>query len=171
MLPNTGSLREDTPGPFSIAYGDVSSFRLYGEALADAPAVLELYGQQGAVVGAAYDSRFTLTNPFNRSREGLALLESTLIITRFTLSYTDSAGFRARVVADDGVEESVTLARRVGSPSNIIGEVVLDTDQGSVPVGREVKEVAVTISALDWLPLTISNIGWTGQLFQRARSM
>lgn len=171
VVSGLGSLRPNSGENFVAAYNSASQYRFFGDGLPSVDAVIAEFGVTGLVVGARQDSYFTLTNPFPRNGNGKALLTGSLTITRYTVNYSSSSGLLGKVTSESGDSVTRQNARYMGSPLNVIGDVIVADGTASVPVGREVKNCEVTIQALDWWPLTVTSIGWTGQLFQRARSM
>ncbi len=166
-----GSLRLNSGGSFALAYNATSRYRFFGN---DLPTYVETtadFGTQGLMVGAKQDSSFTLTNPFHRNGNGRAILNTNLTLTRYVVNYTHSSGLTGDVASASGDTTYRRNARYLGDESNRVGEVVVTDGSASIPVGREVKNCEVTVRALDWWPLTVTSISWSGQLFQRARSL
>ncbi|MGJ8863393.1 hypothetical protein ABFP36_23710, partial [Salmonella enterica subsp. enterica serovar Kentucky] len=52
---------------------------------------------------------------------------------------------------------------------NFIGAAPILYTSVRVPVGKEVREFKVTLSAMTWLPFGIASIEWTGHWFNNAR--
>jgi hypothetical protein len=50
-----------------------------------------------------------------------------------------------------------------------MGEQPITTATLPISVGREVRECEYTLKAKTWLPLTITNIEWTAQVFDNTR--
>lgn len=105
--------------------------------------------------GVAYPAFVDLTNPFVRDREGKAQTRGELNLTEFFLTLTRTAGVKASwidhdgTVMQDGFREAYQRIRY----------------NQSVWIGRESKDVQVRVEAVDWLPLTINGIQWTGNWF------
>lgn len=170
VLAGTTSLTVSTPGDWKVAFDDSSDWRLFGDALANASTLIAQYpAATGLRAGAAMRASFEPTNPFVFDSKGKAILSGRLTVTKYAVSYSDSSGFVATVTAPSGAVVGQYNARITGNVGNLIGRTVVTDGSFTVPIGREAREYTARIESIDWLPLTLTDIEWTGQLFNRAR--
>ena len=160
------------PELLSAAVSTASEFSLLGTKLS----LLEALREQIEVldshlwVGAVSEAYVTPTNPYVRDRNGRAVLSGRLTLVQVAPSVVRTSGMIADVETSNGSLRAKEFNGRVlGLSSNQVGRQ--PTADVLVPfgVGREVRECAYTLRSKDWLPLTITSIEWTGQVFNRVR--
>lgn len=105
--------------------------------------------------GVAFPAYADLTNPFVRDRDGKAQTNGTLTLVNLTVTLTGTAGFQSSWIDHDGTVQLDGFREQYER---------INYHQ-DVWVGREVKDVQVRLSALDWLPMTINSIAWKGNWF------
>ena len=82
----------------------------------------------------------------------------------------ETAGFEWTVESSGAEDETgVVTSRIVGDPLNLLGRINPVDFQRTLTVGRENKQYGLTISSINWLPLTVNGLDWEGQLFNRTR--
>lgn len=106
--------------------------------------------------GVAFPAYVDLTNPFVRDKEGKAKLDGRLNLTSLQVTTTRTAGLKSSWIDYDGVAQMADWRE----------EYSRIRYNHLVWVGREVKDVQVRLSAVDWLPLTINAIAWKGNWFK-----
>jgi hypothetical protein len=105
-----------------------------------------------------------------RDGKGKAILSGRLTVTKFIMAFKSSIGFDWKLTYRDTViTERSFNGRILGDPSNVIGIEPIVTGQYSIPVGRETRQYALSISARRWYPLTVSALEWSGQFFNRVQ--
>lgn len=110
------------------------------------------------------------TNPYVRDQNGKSILDGRLTITGVTLSLADTGGLVARVITTNGQTEWPDfIGRLTGNPENVVGRQPIVSDSMQIGIGAETRECSYTVESKNWLPLTITAIGWTGQYFNRVR--
>lgn len=126
------------------------------------------------MIGAAFDSYVTLTNPYVRDRDGIAILDGRLTLGNLNVTVFESSAMDASIC--DLVDANNTMfqntLRWIARDAN---SWVLNTqqvaDSASVVVGvyKEIRDCKVRLAGRSWLPLTLSSIEWQGQFFTRRR--
>lgn len=124
-----------------------------------------------AVVGVDFDSYVELTPPYTRDRNGVAVVNGRLVVTRYTLSVYETGGMDAVLI--DATERMQKVAkfngRRVGMSDNLVGRQPSSSAYLSAPCGRANTEHRMRVQAHTWLPLTVTAVSWTGQYFNHSR--
>lgn len=154
----------------SLVYDNSTDMFLLGTSMEQADAVIPSWRAEpaGLVVGWDYPAEVALTNPFMRSREGDPKLSGRLTLTRYLISVLNTGGMLATVVTPNGLQATVENSGSIlGTPSSTLGEQPISSGIISIPVGYEVRECTVTLKAKEWLPLTVTSVGWIGQHFLR----
>lgn len=111
------------------------------------------------------------TNPFIRDQNDKALIGGRLTIQKAVVQLVDSGGVDAFLTTTGRGEYQVVdwSGRTLGRPSAEIGIQPISTNPIPVPIGREIREFSWRLRAKSWLPLTITAVEWSGQLFYNAR--
>lgn len=163
-----GSLHDATTG-FAAAYNNATNEFLHGvDSLYEVAGMVADFGHDtGITVGYPFDAYWTPTNPSQRDGDGKAIKAGRLVVTSTLLAFEDSSGFRSVVTAYGQDTEYTFNGRILGDNNNVVGKVPVTDGLKSVVVGRGSKEYTQTIHALTWLPLTLTSVDWTGQLFHR----
>lgn len=123
------------------------------------------------VVGTEYTATVELTNPYVRDQKEKAVLTGRTVINKLVVSCSESLGFDWVLTSDGTTTSGTELSRVVGDPGNILGVYIPTDFSRSIPIGRDNKRYTVQLSAMSWLPLTIDNVDWEGQLFNRVRRL
>lgn len=120
--------------------------------------------------GWEYPSSLTLTNPYLRDRNDKAITTGRLTLMSYSVTVHDSGGLAAYREDPNETKQIVKFdGRLLTRKQNVIGRApILDTSV-TVPVGKEIRECSVTLTALTWLPLGIASIEWTGHWYNNAR--
>jgi hypothetical protein len=127
-------------------------------------------GTKPGVVGVAYTGSVDFTSPFVRDQNDKALVNGRLVVNRYTLSVTDTAGMDAyRTDVTGSTRVFGFNGRRVGLSNNQVGMQPVTTATLDVPCGRANIEHRMSFRTRTWLPLTISAVEWVGQLFNNAK--
>ena len=119
--------------------------------------------------GFEFKSYVTLTSPYRRDQNGVAVTTGRLTVSRVDVSYRDTAGLVGVMDTERGSKTVLDFnGRLLGSKSS---EYPLNLATSSVPmfIGRESREYQLTINAHDWRPFTLTTVEWTGQYFYNAR--
>lgn len=156
----------------SVALGNTHYSFLFGDSLNNAARFFGQIpdGQASAWVGAVADAWVTPTNPFMRDQNGKALVDGRLTLTQVTLTLATTGGVTVRVKTPNSDKVWTDFISRVmGAKDNIIGKQPLYTGNLVAGIGAEVRECDYSLSAQTWQPLTLTAIGWTGQIFTRVR--
>lgn len=171
VLAGSGSVTATGTDDWAVAFDTRSERRLTGAHLPDVNSLLTAYpGEPGLVVGAIQQASFSPTNPFMRDGKDKAILSGRLTIGRFTLAFKESTGFDWTLTYRGLVSTTVTFNGRVlGYPDNVVGIEPISTGQHNIPVGREARQFALTISARHWYPFTATGLEWGGQFFNRVQ--
>lgn len=135
-------------------------------------AFTELYPTElaRAWVGFTFDAYVTPTNPFMRDRNNKPILGGRYTLGQVRVSVADTAAMLAEVTSSNGTRTALDFNGRViGSSSFILGEQPIATTTLPFTVGKEIRACEYTLRAKSWLPLTITNIEWTMQVFNNTR--
>jgi len=111
------------------------------------------------------------TNPFIRDKNDKAIINGRLTIQKATVQLVDSGGVEAFLTTASRGEYRVVdwSGRTLGRLTSEVGIQPITTSPVPVPMGREIREFSWRLRAKSWLPLTITAIEWSGQLFYNAR--
>lgn len=164
----SSSISGSSVGDFAAAFDSSSPRKFLGDSLANVTALQAQYPDgTGLRCGILMDSEFEPTNPFAEDRNGKAITTGQLTVTKLVVSYRDSSGWSSTMTAGQQVIEQVFNARILGSLMNNIGVITIDSDQTTIPIGKETRDYTLRIKSLNWLPLNLTKIEWVGQFFNR----
>lgn len=170
------SYMNPTNGPkegMAVALERLNDKQFIGQPMTDYSDFLAQYPtqQNAAWVGAIYPAYVTPTNPYSKDRNGQSILTGRLTLNSVKVAVAETGGMEGWVSRNTGQVSRVLdfTGRYLASPSNIIGKQPIVSATLSVIVGGEVRECSYTLRAKTWLPLTITSIDWTGQLFLNTR--
>lgn len=171
VMTNTGSLRDNTPGDWSVAFDNSTEYQFIGAALNQQSVLSSRFPTAvGMWAGVKQDSYLTPTNPYVKDRAGKAIMTGRLTVTKLTMSFTNSSG--VTVVVDSNTDSSqVSNSYVLGNPAVRVGRVPVSTGQLSIPVGKANVEYESTFKANTWLPMTITGIDWVGQFFNNTQRL
>lgn len=157
----------------SAALDNTHTGYLFGASWDKAPALVAQLdaGAASAMWVGAWDMAIIVpTNPYVRDQNGKSVLDGRLTLTSVTVSLSDTSGLVARVVTTNGQTEWPDfIGRLTGNPANVIGRQPVVSSNMVVGIGAETRECSYTIESKNWLPITITALGWTGQYFNRVR--
>lgn len=171
VVGSPGSLHLATTG-FAAAYDDQTDEHLLGvndssDTVELAQLIADAGHSTGLTLGAPYPAYWQPTNPSQRDDNGKSITAGRLVVTRLSVAFTGSSGFRS-VVTAFGADATFTFNGRVlGDVNNVIGRVPITAGVQSIPVGRGSRDYSQTIHALTWLPMNLTAVDWVGQLFNR----
>jgi hypothetical protein len=160
----------------AIALGsNAGVYRLIGRPLAQASTLIAdiPVAEDVAVVGALFEAETEPTAPYIRTREGRAILDSRLTVTKLIVTVADTSALRTalRGISTDVVDEELGIdwiARPLGNWV-LNTQQIVDTASITVPVLKEVRDYRLRLFSRNWLPLTLSSIEWSGQFFTTRR--
>lgn len=113
-----------------------------------------------------YPAYVTPTNPYILDSNGKAIVSGRLTLMGVNVSVADTGGLIGEVTTPNGTTRPTSFTGHIiGRKTNLVGRAPIVTTNVSVSIGREVRECSYTLSARDWLPLTITAIEWHGQFF------
>ncbi len=121
-------------------------------------------------VGVPYESFATLTSPYPRDNSDAVITVGRTTVNRLVISYASTGALG--VFLDSPYEQQVVLrfiGNVVGADVNRVGEITLQRGVQSAAIGREVREYAATVTALDWFPLAVTAIDWVGQYLNNTK--
>lgn len=156
----------------SLAFNNTVDEYMLGSSYARASDLELQYPSKRAAMVAGWNSEayVTPTNPYILDRNDKAIVTGRLTLTKVTVSVADTGGMVGRLDGKFGSSVVATYTgRAVGSSTNLVGRAPISTADVSVPAGREVRDFTYTLSARNWLPLTITAIEWSGQFFNNTR--
>ena len=156
-----------------VAFGNTSPYFLLGTPLGQLTEFLEQYPEGSGThlwAGVQNDAFTTPTNPYVRDQKGKAILNGRLTLGRVSVNIVQSSGLVVEVTTANSTFTTQDFnGRLLGRASNVIGRQPIVSTAITATVGKEVRECTYTLRAKRWLPLTISSIEWTGQMFNNAR--
>ncbi|KAF1043428.1 MAG: hypothetical protein GAK35_02212 [Herbaspirillum frisingense] len=143
-----------------------SEFAEYGAFRDDYPTIPD----SAFWTGFQYDAYVDLTPPFVRDQNDRAIVNGRLVVNRYSVSVTETAGLDAFLTAVSTTKQVLSFnGRRVGRSNNVVGRQPVTTTSLNVPAGRANTEHSLRLQARLWFPMTISAIEWVGQFFNNAR--
>lgn len=167
----TGALLPSTPDLY-VAFDNTSDYYMIGDEWANKDTLYaEFPDGTNPRMGYGFESQFTPTNPYAKDRNDKAILTGRLVVTKLLLALAKTAGIIVDITARRTTNTLEYNARIVGSPANVVGEEAIETYTQSVPIGHANEEYVVTIKSRRWLPMTITNMDWVGQFFNRVQRM
>lgn len=160
-----GSLADKDPTRLAQAFG-AGEQQYEGHFLSDNPDPAP-----GAYIGVSFKAGVTPTNPFPKDRDGKPISFGRMTLGRVKVTLAETGGCEIYSVLRDGAPNLVASFSgfSVGMPATALGTQPIVARQVSAYIGGEVRECSYTIAALRWLPITITQIEWTGQLFNSNR--
>lgn len=157
----------------SAAVVQASPYWLLGttvDKLADFMAQLPDLTTDQLYVGVVSPAVVAPTNPYVRDQNGKPILAGRTTLSQVAPTVVDTSGLR--YVLTWGGEDKASAeyrGRTLGFSNNLIGRQPVTNIRLTYGVGREVRECAYRFESIDWLPLTISAVDFTGQFFNRSR--
>ena len=120
--------------------------------------------------GKRYSSRYKPTMPLFKDQNGIAINTSTLIINSMLVSYEDTGHFNFLVTSDyvDTTTQEFQ-SRPVGDVSTIVGTQPIRSGVFLADVGSDRALAEVEISTDLYLPMTLTDLEWTGQFTKQGR--
>lgn len=157
----------------SVAVDDTQPQWLLGTPIADIAnfrAQLPSLPDTALWVGAISPASVTPTNPYYRDQNGKPVLNGRLTLGQVAPTVVDTSGVKY-VLSWGGVDQATQeyRGRTLGFNNNIVGQQPVTNIRLTYGVGREVRECAWRLDSLDWLPLSVSAIDYTGQWFSHSR--
>lgn len=147
------------------------SRRWHGRDDGRADLLWEEFGEDpNTVLGYQFPSAVTLTSPYMRDRQDRPILAGDLTVSYLNVGVSDAGACKIDVSSPYGSFTAEEWHGRVlMSPSITTPEISLQTTSILAPVELETRDYAATISAVKWLPLTVTSVEWVGQYFNRIR--
>ncbi len=168
----------DTPGwhneadGLSVAANASSEYFLLGGPREQAEELIEEFPgiETALVVGMVSPGMVTPTNPFVMDSQSRPVLTGRLTLTGVTIDLVDTGGVLGFVTRNGVERQALTFeARVIGDSDNLLARQPLHTGQVRLGIGAEARDCSWTLRTVDWLPLTVSGVDWTGQHFNRVR--
>ena len=124
------------------------------------------------LAGYSFPAYVTPTNPFPRDNKDNAIVNCRMTLGKLDVSLANSGGMKLSITTSGGTKVVLdSKARILGFNNNIVGQQPISTYTDTALIGKEIREVAYTIAAQSWLPMTVASIEWTGQYFNNVRRM
>lgn len=145
---------------------------LMGASYADKEAFKAAYPTElsNAWVGTPQEAYVTPTNPFIRDQQGKALLTGRFTLGKVVVAVADTSGLVAELATPNGVNTALDFNGRIlGRKDPLLPGQPIVTAHLPFYCGKEVRAMEYTLKSKSWLPLTITNIEWTGQVFTSTR--
>lgn len=155
-----------------VAVGRGHEAFLFGDKLSNVDRlVAQIPGSEPYLwIGSTVPAKVQPTNPFQRDRNGKAIVEGRLTLTQVTPSFDNTSGMEFEVETRNGsVRKPVNVERVMGNKDNLVGEQPVASGRVVCGVGHEVRECSYTIHSVTWMPITITALSWVGQFFNRIR--
>lgn len=121
-------------------------------------------------VGTPFTAYATLTSPYPRDRQDAVITTGRTTVNQLVISFANTCA--VGVFVDSPYEQAEALrfiGNVVGADVNRVGEITPQRGVQSAVVGREVREYAASVTAIDWFPVSITAIDWVGQNFNNTR--
>lgn len=152
----------------SVAYRNTHDYFLLGSAFLKRDTNIPGWTADKAhlVVGVNFDAYCIPTSPYLRDRNDKAIINGRLTLGSMTVAVSNTGGIIGTLI----VPERNTMmkafdGRILTRQSNLVGRAPLTTTTVRVPVYKEIREFKLMLSAVNWLPLTITGLEWLGQWF------
>ncbi len=158
-------------GAAAVFDNTTDSFML-GAPLTDLVAFTEDYPEAPTDTwsGIDFQAYTTPTNPYTRDRNDKAVVNGRFTLVSVGISIADTGGLTVEVSTANGSYVTKDFnGRIVGRASNLIGRQPIVTTSVPATICKEVRECSYTIKAKTWLPLTVTAIEYTGQVFNNTR--
>lgn len=156
-----------------VAFVNANTLRFLGTTGERLQELLDAYPEESEddlMLGINFSAYMTPTNPYRRDSKDKAIVSGRLTLGKISVSLADSGGMAATVETSKGdTQHLLFTGRTVGGPSFVLGTQPVVTQVVQFPVAKEIRECRYTLSALRWLPLTVTAIEWTGQYFNNSR--
>lgn len=128
------------------------------------------------IFGFPYASRYRFSTFFHRAPTAqggnVTKVEGRLQLYHLTLLYNQSAYFRVEIEKENRDREEYEMSGiTVGSPSAVIGEIVLEDGRFNVPIMARNDRVTIDIVNDTWLPSNILSATWRGVWNHKARQV
>lgn len=121
-------------------------------------------------VGVSYPAYVTPTNPYAKDRNEQPILTGRMTLGSVKVAVSETGGMEGHVTRYGKSAQTLDFSGRIlANTANVIGRQPIVSTTLSVIIGGEVRECSYTLQAKTWLPLTITSIDWTGQLFFNTR--
>lgn len=118
------------------------------------------------VIGIDFKAYCLPTSPYLRDRNDKAIINGRLTLSNLTVSVSNTGGVLGELILPDRELTMTTFDGRILTrQGNQVGRAPLTTTTVRVPVHKEIREFKLRLSALTWLPLTITGMEWLGQWF------
>ena len=163
-----GSVSVTSSDSWVAAYTKDSVRYLIGDVISKLPELRTTYGDANLVIGCRQPTKYVMTNPYPRDKDGRPNRGARLTVTNVKVVAADSSGMVASVVTPTGTTTRTFLSRSV-QDLGLIGRIPVGDWSQQVAIAKWNEGYSLTVEALRWYPLTITAIDWTGQLFQRAQ--
>lgn len=125
----------------------------------------------GAFLGVSFKAGVTPTNPYPKDRDGKAISFGRLTLGTIKVTVADTGGLEIYSRLRNGAPNQLLSFSGfyVGLPNDALGTQPIVARTFQAYIGGEVRECSYTIASQRWLPLTITQIEWAGQLFNSNR--
>jgi hypothetical protein len=163
-----GCLDQQDATKLAVAFGS-------GDRAFEGSFVSNLLGNEdytGAFLGVSYDAGVTPTNPFPKDQAGKNITFGRMTLGTVKVSTSQTGGIKIYSTLRNGAESQLLKNNSgfyVGLPEGALGKQPVQARTFTAYIGGEVRECSYTIASNRWLPITITQIEWAGQLFNRNR--
>lgn len=118
------------------------------------------------VVGINFNAYCVPTSPFLRDRNDKAIINGRLTVSSLTVAVSNTGGILGELILPDREFNMKAFDGRILTrQSNLAGRAPLVTTTVRIPVYKEIREFKLMLTAVNWLPLTITGMEWLGQWF------
>lgn len=156
----------------SVAYNALSKYYMLGSVYTKLSDNIPDWQEdiQDLTIGVEFPAYYIPTSPYKRDYNDKPVINGRLTWQSLILSVMETGGLEV-AVDFSGTTRSMKKfdGRTLGRQSNKVGRAPIVTTTVTAPVGREIRECKVMVSASKWLPLTITGMEWNGQWFNRRR--
>lgn len=152
----------------SIAYRNTHPYFLLGSSFSKRYQNMPGWEADAAhmVLGINFTSYCIPTSPFLRDRNDKAIINGRLTLGSMTVSVSNTGGIMGELVLPDRDFTMKAFDGRILTrQSNLAGRAPLVNTTVRIPVYKEIREFKLMLTAVNWLPLTITGMEWLGQWF------
>ena len=122
------------------------------------------------IIGLPISCSYTPTNPVIKDQNGQAMNLDKFTVNAFYINYNTTGDVTATVTNVSGNERTSEYSnRRLGDVNNIVGFAPLVEGQHRIPIKAKSDKYTLTIETSDYVPLTIRDFSFNGNLNRRGQ--
>lgn len=156
----------------AIAYRNTHEYYLLGSPLKGVDNNIPEWRDDLAhlTVGVQFPAYVIPTSPYLRDKNDKAIINGRLTLGSLSVAVSNTGGMEGNITTADRTTKMASFDGRILSrQGNRVGRAPVNDTTIMIPIYKEIREFKMTLSALTWLPLTITGMEWVGQWFSNVR--